>query len=153
MTLRMTAVSAATEEWHTYNNERFGFSLKYPSSIFAVERTAEAGDGQLFISKDGEARLLVGSLSNEENFTPATYQAYLARKSYAGYRISYRRRGGSWFALSGEGNGRIFYEKAMFSCRGQRINSFALIYPSHQRHVFDPIVERIEDTFRAGAKC
>jgi hypothetical protein len=41
----------------------------------------------------------------------------------------------------------------MFSCAGQRIDSFALIYPAHQRHVFDPIVERIEDTFRSGSKC
>src|SRR5262245_34711789 len=153
LTLRTTAAPAAAEEWHTYNNERYGFSLKYPSSVFAVERTAAAGDGQLFVAKNGEARLLVGSLSNAENFTPANYQAYLARNSYADYRISYRRLGGSWLALSGEGNGRVFYEKAMFSCRGQRISSFALIYPSDQRHVFDPIVERIEDTFRPGAKC
>src|SRR5215510_45696 len=85
MTLRMTAVSAATEEWHTYNNERYGFSLKYPSSVFAVERTAAAGDGKLFVAKNGEARLLVGSLSNDANFTPGTYQTYIARNSYAGY--------------------------------------------------------------------
>jgi hypothetical protein len=153
LALGITAAEAAAEDWHTYNNERYGFSLQYPSSVFAVERTAEAGDGQLFVAKNGEARLLVGSLSNDGNFTPATYQAYIARNSYADYQISYRRLGGTWFALSGKGNGRHFYEKAMFSCGGQRISSFALIYPSDQRHVFDPIVERIENTFRPGAKC
>jgi hypothetical protein len=149
----ISAAQAAAEDWHTYNNDRYGFSLQYPRSVFAVERTAEAGDGQLFVGQNGEARLLVGSLNNGGNFTPASYQTYIARNSYADYRISYRRRGGSWFALSGEGNGRIFYEKAMFSCGGQRISSFALIYPSNQRHVFDPIVERIENTFRPGARC
>jgi hypothetical protein len=151
--LGVTAAQAAAEDWHTYSNERYGFSLQYPSSVFAVERTAAAGDGQLFVAKNSQARLLVGSLSNDGNFTPATYQAYIARNSYADYHISYRRQGGSWFALSGKGDGRIFYEKAMFSCGGKRINSFALIYPSHQRQVFDPIVERIESSFRAGAKC
>jgi hypothetical protein len=151
--LGITAAEAAPEDWHTYNNDRYGFSLQYPSSLFAVERTAEAGDGKLFVAKNGEARLLVGSLSNDGSFTPATYQAYIARNSYADYRISYSRLGGSWFALSGTGNGRIFYEKAMFSCGGRRINSFALIYPSDQRHIFDPILERIENTFRSGTKC
>lgn len=153
LALGATAAQAAAEDWHTYNNERYGFSLEYPRSVFAVERTAQAGDGQLFVAKNGEARLLVGSLSNEGRFTPASYQAYIARNSYGNYRISYRRRGGSWFALSGKANGRMFYEKAMFSCGGQRISSFALIYPSDQRHVFDPIVERIENSFRPGAKC
>ena len=62
----------------------------------------------------------------------------------------YRPRGNTWFVLSGEGDGKIFYEKVMFSCGGRLINSFALIYPAAQRQIFDPIVERVEDTFRAG---
>ena len=153
LVLVVTTVGARADDWHTYSNARYGFSLQYPSNVFAVERTAEAGDGQLFVAKNGDARLLVGTLSNEANFTPASYQSYIARNSYADYRIGYHRLGGSWFALSGEGNGKIFYEKAMFSCGGQRINSFAMIYRSDQRHIFDRIVERIEDTFRPGPKC
>jgi hypothetical protein len=144
---------AATDDWRTYSNERYGFSLQYPSNIFVVEQTTEAGDGHLLVAKDGGAQLLVGSLTNASHFTPASYQEYVARNSYADYRIEYRRRGGSWFVLSGEGNGKIFYEKAMFSCAGRLINSFAMIYRSEQRHVFDRIVERIEDTFRPGQKC
>jgi hypothetical protein len=148
----ITALSAASaQDWRTYSNARYGFSLQYPSDIFAEELTTEAGDGQLFVAKNGDARLLVGSLTNDTGFTPLSYQTYVAQNSYADYRISYRRLGGSWFALSGEGNGKIFYEKAMFSCAGRRINSFAVIYPSDQRGVFDRIVD--EDSFRAGRRC
>src|SRR4029077_716096 len=153
LVLVLTTTGAGASDWHTYSNARYGFSLQYPSDVFAVERAAEAGDGQLFVAKNGEARLLVGTLSNEANFTPASYQNYIARNSYADYRIDYHRLGGSWFALSGEGNGKIFYEKAMFSCGGRRINSFAMIYRSDQRHIFDRIVERIEDSFRPGPNC
>ena len=32
--------------------------------------------------------------------------------------------------LSGEGNGKTFYEKVMFSCGGRLINSFAMLYPT-----------------------
>jgi hypothetical protein len=147
------ASSASAQDWRTYSNARYGFSLQYPGDIFAVERTAEAGDGQLFVAKNGGARLLGGTLTNDTGFTPRSYQTYVAKNSYAGYRISYRRLGGNWFVLSGEGDGKIFYEKAMFSCAGRLINSFAIIYPSHQRGVFDRIVERVEDSFRPGRRC
>jgi hypothetical protein len=139
--------------WTVYRNERFGFSLRYPTNVFEVDKTSEAGDGQVFASRDGEARLLVGTLTNEEGQSPAAYQDFIARKSYAQYRIGYRRLAGSWFVLSGEGDGKTFYEKVMFSCGDRLINSFALIYPTDQRQLFDRIVEGIEASFRPGAKC
>jgi hypothetical protein len=48
---------------------------------------------------------------------------------------------------------KIFYEKAMFSCAGRLITSFAMIYRSEQRQLFDRIVERVEHSFRPGRKC
>ena len=146
-------LDAAVGDWTEYRNERYGFSLTYPPDIFAVERKAEAGDGQVFVAGNGDARLLVGALVNDSAYTPATYQDYVARQSYGEYKIEYRRLGSNWFVLSGEGNGRIFYEKVMFSCGGRLINSFAMIYPADQRHIFDPVVERVEKTFRPGNDC
>ena len=146
-------LAAAVGDWTEYRNERFGFSLGYPGSVFAVERKTDAGDGQVFVASDGDARLLVGALVNDSAYTPATYQEYVARHSYGEYKIGYRRLGSSWFVLSGEGNGRVFYEKVMFSCGGRLINSFAMIYPVAQRQIFDPIVERVENTFRPGNDC
>jgi len=151
--LALTSSVAVAEEWRQYRNERYGFTLVYPADLLIAERAADAGDGQVFASSDNEARLLVGALPNEAGYTPTTYQQYIARHSYADYQIDYRRTGGSWFALSGEGGGRIFYEKVMFTCGGRLINSFAMVYPSAQRHIFDPVVERIEDSFRPATDC
>jgi mannose-6-phosphate isomerase-like protein (cupin superfamily) len=140
--------------WQSYRNERFGLSLSYPGEVFQLERTSEAGDGVVFRARGTDARMLVGALPNRDRHTVATYQNLVARKSYAAYQIHYRPRGNTWFVLSGEGDGRIFYEKIVFSCGGRLINSFALIYPAADRQTFDPIVERVEDTFRAGtAAC
>jgi mannose-6-phosphate isomerase-like protein (cupin superfamily) len=136
--------------WQSYRNERFGLSLSYPGEVFQVERTSEAGDGVVFAARGTDARMLVGALINRDHQTIASYQDFVARKSYAGYQIHYRPRGNTWFVLSGEGSGKIFYEKVVFSCGGRLINSFALIYPAAERQIFDPIVERVEDTFRAG---
>lgn len=143
----------AAQTWAEYRNERYGFSLRYPSDVFVADQTTEAGDGKMFTALEADARLLVGALRNEAKYTPATYQDYIAQQSYGQYRIEYRRTGDGWFVLSGEGNGKIFYEKVIFSCRGQLINSFAMTYPSDQRGKFDPIVERVEDAFRPGEDC
>lgn len=148
-----TALAQSPPGWQEHRNEKYGFSLQYPGHLFSVERTSDAGDGQVFVSQGGEARLLVGALVNEARFVPATYQKHVARESYGNYTIGYRKLGRSWFVLSGEGDGKIFYEKVMFSCSGRLINSFAMIYPADRREVFDAVVERIEDTFRPGSAC
>src|SRR4029453_18982152 len=97
-----TAVAEASREWIAYHNPRYGFSLSFPADIFKAERASEAGDGEVFVTKDGNARLLVGALENTDRHSPASYQDFIARQSYRDYLISYRPRGGSWFVLSGE---------------------------------------------------
>jgi hypothetical protein len=149
----ITPVQAQPLGWAEYRNDKYGFSLRYPPDLFAVERTAEAGDGQVFVTPSGDARLLVGALVNDSGFSPGSYQAHVARQSYGNFRITYQPMGKTWFALSGEGDGKIFYEKVMFSCSGRLINSFAMIYPASRREVFDAIVERMEDTFQPGDAC
>ena len=72
---------------------------------------------------------------------------------YSQYQIDYRPVGQNWFVLSGEGNGRIFYEKVIFSCGGRLINCFALLYSTDERVAFDRIVERMEKSFRPGQNC
>jgi hypothetical protein len=95
----------------------------------------------------------VVALRNDAGQSPAAYQDTIARQSYAGYRIDYRRLAGNWFVLSGEGNGKTFYEKVMFSCAGRLINSFAMVYRTDQRETFDRVVERMEKSFRPARDC
>jgi hypothetical protein len=136
--------------WSTYRNERFGLQLEYPAGIFRPERAAAQGEGQAFVSEDGQARLLVGAFANTDGHNAESYQRYIVRESYGGARFDYAPRGRSWLVVSGTRADRMFYEKVFFSCGGQIINSFAMIYPLAERRLYDPIVERIEDTFRPG---
>jgi hypothetical protein len=98
------ALSAQEEPdaWRKYTNERFGLSLLLPTRVFTLEKQSDAGDGSVFVSKDGEGRLLFGALENSKAQTPRSYQEYIAHQSYADYNITYRRGGDSWFVLSGE---------------------------------------------------
>jgi hypothetical protein len=148
----LAALEARAGEWTRYQNERFGFRLEYPANLFRVERTTEAGDGRVFAAREGEARLLVGALTNDDHHSAKSYQDFLARTSYADYKITYRPLGDDWLVLSGEADGKIFYEKAVFSCGGQLISSFALLYPADKRDKFDPIVARVANSFVPGTK-
>jgi hypothetical protein len=140
-------------DWMPYVNERFGFSLRYPANIFEPERRSEAGDGEVFAGIRGRGRLLVGALENSDGHTVASYMNMIRLQSYGAYNVDYAPRGATWFVLSGENDRDVFYEKVVFSCSGRVINSFALIYPIESKRDFDPIVEGIEKTFRAGPDC
>ena len=128
--------------------------MQYLSDVFAPERTSEAGDGTVFSSADAQAKLLVGALPNEGGMSVTSYQDYVQRHSDADFVVDYRPVGSNWFVLSGDGGGKTFYEKVMFSCDGRLINSFALIYPTADKRRFDAVVEGIQATFRPGtAAC
>jgi hypothetical protein len=55
--------------------------------------------------------------------------------------------------LSGYRGNDIYYEKVMFSCGGHVVNVMAITYPTEQRDLYDPVVERMEDTFKPGRPC
>jgi hypothetical protein len=134
--------------WTGYQNPRFGLQMRYPAELFTVHRPSQAGDGDLFTTADGRAKLLVGAFENAERHSPASYQRYIARQSNPGLQADYAPVGAGWTVLSGTRGDTMIYEKAMLSCSGRVINSFALVYPIAERGLYDPIVEAIEDSFR-----
>jgi hypothetical protein len=137
--------------WTEYRNDRFGLVMRYPSAVFDVRRSSASGDGDLFETPDGRARLLVGAIENADHFTPRSYQSFIARQSYPGLRVDYAPVGQSWAVLSGTIGQTMIYEKIMFSCGGEVINSFAMTYPVAERRFYDPLIEDIENTFRPRA--
>jgi hypothetical protein len=146
-----SSAPASADEWNKYLNEKYGFWLSYPTATFVLDRTSEAGDGVLFKGRSSDAKLLIGVLPNTDRYSPSSYQKLIAQNSYGDFRIDYRKRGKTWLALSGENDTTVFYEKVHFACAGTRIVSFAVLYPRAQKRVFDPIVERMEDSFQPGS--
>ena len=120
-----------------------------PAEIFALRRSSDSGDGDLFETPDREGRLLVGAIENSEGFTPRSYQAFIAKRSYPGLRIDYAPVGQSWAFLSAT----MVYEKIMFGCGSSVINSFAMIYPIAARGFYDDLVEAIETRSHPGTRA
>ena len=137
--------------WTIYRNDSYGFSISYPADVFQVERGSEVRDGQSFVSLDGEARVLFGTWRNTGRLEPAAYRDHFAKRSYKGFSVRYRRLSENRFVLTGQGDGKRFYEKVTFSCQGRLISSVAMIYPSERREVYERIIGGMEKSFQPGS--
>jgi hypothetical protein len=133
----------------TYRNDRHGFSLSYPAAQFVALPSATE-DGRQFISKDGSARLLVGTLPNFDNKSLSAYRDFTLNASYPGAKVDYAPTRDTWFVLSGIHRGMVFYQRVNFACGGRAINSWAMVYPEAQKAVYDPVVELIHRNYRLG---
>jgi hypothetical protein len=150
--IAVPSAQARNLNWAEHRINRFGLQLVYPANVFKPQRKTDRGDGELFLSADGKAKLLIGALENSQNHSPASYQKFIARQSYPGFDLDYSPVGNTWSVLSGERDGTMFYDKVIFTCHGRRIGRFALVYPVAERSFYDPIIERIEDSFTAQSK-
>ncbi len=139
------------KQWQTLSSERYGFEIAYPASVFALRGGAPTQDGEVLISHDGGARLLVGAFPNDSDATLAEYRAQLLSENYEGADIDYAPMKRRFFVLSGTRGTMHFYERVSFTCGGKLINSWALLYPVSERHKYDPIVEAIAPTYSPGA--
>jgi hypothetical protein len=147
----VAAVAAAAQDVATYRNDRYGFSLSYPSGTFTPQPPpAGDDDGRVFVSRDGNARLLAGALANADGMNLRDYRTLVLQQSYPGAAIDYAPMRDNWFVLSGVRDGVMFYERVTFTCGGRRINSWAMLYPAAERSLYDRIVEQVARSYRAG---
>lgn len=146
------AARARIGQWETIESARYGFAIAYPGSVFTPGRSAPSEDGHVLVSRDGAARLLVGAFDNETSATLAEYRAQLLAENYAGADLDYAPVKNRWFVVSGTQGDMHFYERVSFTCGGRVINSWALLYPVAERHVYDRIVEAIARTYTPGAR-
>jgi hypothetical protein len=135
----------ASDGWQSYVNDRFGMRFDYPAELFTPEPPPTNGDGRTFRAAD--ASLQIFAFQNIENETPASLERRLVGAE--GYEnVTYSPSGSGWLVLSGFRGETIFYEKYLF--RGGIIAAFGMEFPSARKPFYAPMVERIEDSFRAG---
>lgn len=145
------AAKARWTDWGTVQSERFGFSIAYPRQVFEPDSSGAKEEGQVLVSSDGKARLIVGTFLNEENVTLADYRTQLLEDNYTGASLDYSPVKDKWFIISGTREGMHFYERVSFTCGGRLINSWAMLYPASDKRFYDRVVEAIARTYTPGA--
>ena len=146
------AAAPASQRWITYTDETANLTFDYPAGIF----TAEKGDptdalanrtpdraGRIFSTDDGQAILQFGTFPNLDSASVDDLRKRAIAASYGDARIEYNRTTDNWYVLSGTRGNETFYERVQFSCRGRRLDLFALTYPTAEAKLYDDIVDEM----------
>jgi hypothetical protein len=156
LVLVLTAIAQngaqARADWSIQQDPQFGFTYSYPAELF-VPTQGERPSFYYFRSQQTDAKFLVGAWNNEKASTPEEFKHWMLTHAEGYEDITYQPHGQSWFVLSGHRGDQIYYEKTIFACGGRVVNVFAIAYPELERQRFDPVVERMEDSFKSGGGC
>jgi len=128
----------AALNWRAFEVPQYGTRVDYPAGIFTPSGTPAKGVGERFESRDGRAILSIYSRENTERDTPSSY---LDKNLRVRGRLDYRRVTDSFFAISLERDGLIYYSRCNFS--GGTTHCFDLVYPHEEKRAWDPVVTRI----------
>ena len=130
-----------------YVNQRFTFAVEYPSQLFTPLGESENGDGQVFATKAGDAKLTVfGGWRGKDLDFPC--EALETATNYSGASVIYKwKKGGASVASGSTRDGKIFYVKNVRS--SDKCVTLMLEYPEDRRETFDPLVSRIAGSLRS----
>ncbi len=137
----------AGEEYATYQNERFGYRVLYPTRLVSPRAESDNGDGRKFKSSDGKITLSVWGDHNSSNRT-LREQMSAARREWRAdrARITYTRFTRDFYVLSGTTGNEIFYEKTV--PQGDGFASMMWQFPVSRRPRMDAIVTRTSRAFK-----
>src|ERR1700745_1750910 len=132
-------------DWRIFEVPEYGTRVDYPARIFAPAGQPEKGIGQRFESADGSAVLSVYSSGNEAADTPVSY----LRKNLRQSGLDYERVTRSFFAISMEREGAIYYSRCNFSrSAGGATPCLAWVSPQDEKREWHPVVTRISLSLR-----
>lgn len=129
-----------------YGNSRFGYSIAYPAGILIPQGEADNGDGQKFLSKDGEVVMLVYGQYNVSGQKLKNAFSEALQEGTPGGVVTYKQLKNNWFVVSGTVSNRVFYQKTMLV--GETFKTFRIEYPESQRDSFDKITGEIAKSFK-----
>jgi hypothetical protein len=135
-------------DWREFVVPEFGTRVEYPAGIFSVsDGKSEVGTGERLSTEDQRASLTIYARANEAGETPASYLRKNLRMPDS--VIQYRRVTPSFFAISTERRGMIYYSRCNFNAlRRAAIHCLDLVYPRSEKRAWDAIVTRISLSLR-----
>ncbi len=143
--------SAHSEDsYATYDNERFSYSLSYPSDLFIAQGEASNADGQEYRSKDGKASMRTFGThfdSKSKRVADLYYEAVRNVAQNKGIsKVTYKSVKKDWFVISGYDNADIFYQKTIV--RYDVMKTLTIRYSKSAAGIYDAITKKISQSFK-----
>ncbi len=141
--------TVAANEWKTYQNGRFGFTVSYPAHLFTMQPPPENNDGRRFNADDDAYFITYGRFNTDFWTSIKPFQADKLKSD--GYeKVTYKKAGKDWLVLSGYRGNDIFYEKYIFSCKFTVINVLYIVYDKTLNSKYSPLISRLNKGFKPG---
>jgi hypothetical protein len=133
------ASAADDPTYATYQNDKFGFSVRYPQNVLQPASDVGDGNGRTFEAPDGSASMLV--YATEGTPPEKLQQRFEEQTANPDLEITYQTRGDGWYVLSGYRGDHIFYERV--EARDETFKVVRLFYDRSRKRAFDPIVREV----------
>lgn len=137
------------EKYSTYRNARFSYVISYPTGLLTPQGESDNGDGQKFLSRDGQAEMIVyGSENASDQSLRDLYNSQLRGEGddQLKRQVTYKVLRGNWFVVSGYEGDRVYYQKTIFS--GGVFKTFRIEYDKSRADVFDKVTKKVAASFR-----
>lgn len=137
------------EEMARYANARFAYSVEYPKWVLKPQGESDNGDGQRFVSPDGQTVLAIWGQSNalKERIGERFSHDMASLQEDSSLQVIYKVVRQDWFVMSGTAGAQIIYQKTLL--RDGVYITLRLQYPAAKKESFDGAVQRIVASFRS----
>ena len=140
-----TAFAIPQNDYKTYTNARFKYSISYPADLLVPQGESENGDGQIFKEKgNSSVEMRVYGGYNVLNETLHSRYTDLVRKWSNGITYKVIRR--DWFVVSAMVNGTIHYQKTIL--RGDTFKTLEIEYAAVRGSTYNDVTDRISKSFK-----
>ncbi|MBS9776437.1 MAG: hypothetical protein KGV57_05075 [Fusobacterium sp.] len=146
--LKMISGIEKIENYNTYCNARFGFSVDYPAKYFNRLPEPDNGDGVIIETADGEVSIYVSGMFNAMSRTISEeYNDRLVELE----NITYKFLGKNTFTISSKDGNQIYFTKVIYDKKKDLYATLLFIYNTKYEKFMKPIVERMVKSFRVSS--
>ena len=130
--------------WKTYTNDRFGFSVCYPSDLLQLEAAPDNNDGQTFTGSNRAKFAAWGSW----NATDQTLADSAREDEKSLGQVTYKAIRESFYVISGRKGDQIFYKRTALA--NGKFSAVQLTYPAADSALWNAISARVSQCFNPG---